>query len=332
MDLLTVGTVDGRPALLTRGDRHRTVRIWDLTTREELHGRLTSEYTSPSIEFFAAVDDRFGVTEEGRVWDLTASQWIGVQPQRRGALALETLEDRSVILTSHRTEEVHLWDLAAGELLAPPLMGHTSGVCAGGDRHAGRSPCRRRRRRPNGVDVGRKHRAADRCVRLSLTHQGTDGGARRATGGRFRRGRSGPDPSPLAPRWLVGAQDGFSAGCASRPALLEGGGDGGAPIGRQHVVVFIDGGIRRPPLREKGGRVVARGGGHLLWKDLPRSPGAEFGILGVERVNAFSVLGSPVGLAAEATECAQLLQAVARGDNLTLEEQLRTWAEELRRR
>ncbi|MFM9596571.1 hypothetical protein ACKI1J_42625 [Streptomyces scabiei] len=132
MDLLTVGTVDGRPALLTRGDRHRTVRIWDLTTREELHGRLTSEYTSPSIEFFAAVDDRFGVTEEGRVWDLTASQWIGVQPQRRGALALETLEDRSVILTSHRTEEVHLWDLAAGELLAPPLMGHTSGVCAGG--------------------------------------------------------------------------------------------------------------------------------------------------------------------------------------------------------
>ncbi|MFM9596570.1 hypothetical protein ACKI1J_42620 [Streptomyces scabiei] len=44
------------------------------------------------------------------------------------------------------------------------------------------------------------------------------------------------------------------------------------------------------------------------------------------------MLGSPVGLAAEATECAQLLQAVARGDNLTLEEQLRTWAEELRRR
>ncbi|MDX2993362.1 hypothetical protein [Streptomyces scabiei] len=47
---------------------------------------------------------------------------------------------------------------------------------------------------------------------------------------------------------------------------------------------------------------------------------------------AFPVLGSPAGLAAEATVCAQLLQTVARGDNLVLEEQLRTWAGELRHR
>ncbi|MFF1708331.1 hypothetical protein [Streptomyces sp. NPDC058252] len=47
---------------------------------------------------------------------------------------------------------------------------------------------------------------------------------------------------------------------------------------------------------------------------------------------AFPVLGSPAGLAAEATVCAQLLQTVARGDNLTLEDQLRTWSEELRHR
>ncbi|MFG2946354.1 WD40 repeat domain-containing protein [Streptomyces adustus] len=132
VDLLTVGTMDGRPTLLTRDDRHETVRIWDLTTREELHGRSTSEYTSPSIEFFATVDGRFvGVTGEGRVWDLTASRWIGVQPRQRGALALETLEDRSVILTGHRAEGVHLWDLTTGELLAPPLTGHTGAVRAG---------------------------------------------------------------------------------------------------------------------------------------------------------------------------------------------------------
>ncbi|MFI8232649.1 WD40 repeat domain-containing protein [Streptomyces sp. NPDC085900] len=132
VDLLTAVTVDGRPTLLTRDDRRKTVRIWDLSTRQELHGRSTSEYTSPSIEFFAAVDDRFvAVTEEGRVWDLTASQWIGVQPRQRGALALETLEGRNVILTSHRTEGVHLWDLATGEPLAPPLTGHTSEVRAG---------------------------------------------------------------------------------------------------------------------------------------------------------------------------------------------------------
>jgi hypothetical protein len=48
--------------------------------------------------------------------------------------------------------------------------------------------------------------------------------------------------------------------------------------------------------------------------------------------DAFPVLGSSVGLAAEATVCALLLQTVARGGKLTLEDQLRTWAEELRRR
>ncbi|MFH8470859.1 hypothetical protein [Streptomyces sp. NPDC017991] len=48
--------------------------------------------------------------------------------------------------------------------------------------------------------------------------------------------------------------------------------------------------------------------------------------------DAFPVLDSPAGLAAEATVCAQLLQTVARGDNLTLEDQLRNWSEELRHR
>ncbi|MEV5190465.1 hypothetical protein [Streptomyces werraensis] len=47
---------------------------------------------------------------------------------------------------------------------------------------------------------------------------------------------------------------------------------------------------------------------------------------------AFPVLGSPAGLAAEAAVCAQLLQTVARGDNLVLEGPLRNWAGELRRR
>ena len=45
---------------------------------------------------------------------------------------------------------------------------------------------------------------------------------------------------------------------------------------------------------------------------------------------AFPALGRP--LAAEATVCAQLLQTVARGDNLVLEGPLQNWAEELRRR
>ncbi|MFD9465488.1 hypothetical protein [Streptomyces sp. NPDC060027] len=48
--------------------------------------------------------------------------------------------------------------------------------------------------------------------------------------------------------------------------------------------------------------------------------------------DAFPILGSPAGFAAEATVCAQLLQTVARGDNLTLADPLRDWSEELRRR
>ncbi|MER5347085.1 hypothetical protein ABT030_43755 [Streptomyces mirabilis] len=51
------------------------------------------------------------------------------------------------------------------------------------------------------------------------------------------------------------------------------------------------------------------------------------------RVRAvFPVLGSPAGLAAEASVCAQLFQTVSRGDNLTLADPLRDWSEELRRR
>ncbi|MEU6667927.1 hypothetical protein [Streptomyces sp. NPDC046727] len=46
----------------------------------------------------------------------------------------------------------------------------------------------------------------------------------------------------------------------------------------------------------------------------------------------FPILGSPVGHAAEATVCAQLLQTVSRGDNLILEGLFRDWSEELRGR
>ncbi|CAL9674140.1 hypothetical protein SUDANB176_07638 (plasmid) [Streptomyces sp. enrichment culture] len=44
------------------------------------------------------------------------------------------------------------------------------------------------------------------------------------------------------------------------------------------------------------------------------------------------MLGSPAGLAAEATVCAQLLQTEARGGNLVLKNRLRDWSEELCRR
>ncbi|MGW7134315.1 hypothetical protein ACWGIA_39080 [Streptomyces bobili] len=47
---------------------------------------------------------------------------------------------------------------------------------------------------------------------------------------------------------------------------------------------------------------------------------------------AFPILGSPAGLAAEATGCAQLLHTGSRGDNVPLEDRLRAWSEELRRR
>ncbi|WP_344437547.1 WD40 repeat domain-containing protein [Kitasatospora nipponensis] len=131
LERLTVGTVDGRPTLITR-DRARAVRIWDLGTRDQLHGRSTSEYASLSITFFAAVGGRFvGVTSEGRVWDLTASAWIGVQPKQWGALALTTVGGRDLVLTGRGAQEVRLWDLATGEPVGPPLTGHGIRVLAG---------------------------------------------------------------------------------------------------------------------------------------------------------------------------------------------------------
>ncbi|MCF3131677.1 hypothetical protein [Streptomyces olivochromogenes] len=47
--------------------------------------------------------------------------------------------------------------------------------------------------------------------------------------------------------------------------------------------------------------------------------------------DTFPVLGSPASVAAEAVACAMMLQTVARGDSLVLEDQLRTWTEELHR-
>ncbi|MFF0411370.1 WD40 repeat domain-containing protein [Kitasatospora sp. NPDC004745] len=129
--LLAVGAVDGRPALLAR-DSVETVRIWDLATREPLHGRSTSEYTSPSITFFAVVEGRFvGVTWEGRVWDLVESRWVGERPKQSGAMALESLGGRSVLLTGRRTEAVRLWDVATGEPAGPSF------AVPGGDVRAG---------------------------------------------------------------------------------------------------------------------------------------------------------------------------------------------------
>ncbi|MFE9773499.1 WD40 repeat domain-containing protein [Streptomyces sp. NPDC005931] len=131
VDLLTVETVDGRPTLITR-DMHETVRIWDLATREQLHGRTTSAYSSGGIAFFAVVGGRLvAVTGGARVWDLTAGEWIGVQPQGAKALALKPFEGRDVILTSLQTEAVRLWDMATGEPLGCPMTGHTSPVRAG---------------------------------------------------------------------------------------------------------------------------------------------------------------------------------------------------------
>ncbi|HEY3480337.1 MAG TPA: hypothetical protein VGL02_15680 [Streptomyces sp.] len=131
VSLLTVGTVDGRPTLLAR-DRVERALLWDLATREPLPGPPSTEYTSSYISLYAAPRGRFaGVTWEGRVWDLTTSRWVGVRPRHGGILALETLEDRDVIMTGRMKQTVHLSDLATGEAMGQPLTGHTSEVRAG---------------------------------------------------------------------------------------------------------------------------------------------------------------------------------------------------------
>jgi hypothetical protein len=71
----------------------------------------------------------------------------------------------------------------------------------------------------------------------------------------------------------------------------------------------------------------------LDWEGWGRAPeGFDAARVAARVRTAFPVLGSPAGLAAEATGCPQLLQTVSRGDNLPLEDRLRAWSEELRRR
>jgi hypothetical protein len=71
----------------------------------------------------------------------------------------------------------------------------------------------------------------------------------------------------------------------------------------------------------------------LDWEGWGRAPeGFDAASVAARVRTAFPVLGSPAGLAAEATVCPQLLQTVSRGDNLPVEDRLRAWSEELRRR
>jgi hypothetical protein len=107
-------------------------------------------------------------------------------------------------------------------------------------------------------------------------------------------------PAPAVTRWTVAQSDLHWANVTAPLRILDWEGWGRAPAGFDAATLYAY---------------------SLLHEDI------------AARVrDAFPVLGSSAGLAAEATVCAQLLQTVARGDNLTLEDQLRNWSEELRRR
>nr|WP_144298894.1 WD40 repeat domain-containing protein [Streptomyces sp. TLI_235] len=82
---LTVGTVGGRPTIVTGDWRGKgQVRLWDLATRETVDDPLTG-LESVFIDFFAVLDGRLvGATSGGiychfRVWDLITREAVGGQ-------------------------------------------------------------------------------------------------------------------------------------------------------------------------------------------------------------------------------------------------------------
>jgi WD40 repeat protein len=90
---VTTAVLDGRPVAVTGSDDD-TVRVWDLTTGQQLGQPLTGHTDS--------------------VWAVTTA----------------VLDDRPVVVSGSDDNTVRVWDLATGQQRGQPLTGHTSGVNA----------------------------------------------------------------------------------------------------------------------------------------------------------------------------------------------------------
>ncbi|MFB7081105.1 hypothetical protein ACFCYO_27180, partial [Streptomyces sp. NPDC056308] len=135
---VATAVVDGRPVIVS-GSRDKTVRVWDLTTGQQVGEPLTGHTSNVCAVATTVMDDRpIAVTGSwygtARVWDLATSRPVDelLTGHTNGVYAVATavVDDRPVAVTDSRHGTVGVWDLTTGRSVGEPLAGHTGSVLA----------------------------------------------------------------------------------------------------------------------------------------------------------------------------------------------------------
>ncbi|MDH6604471.1 WD40 repeat protein [Streptomyces sp. SAI-208] len=129
--------LDGAPVAVTGSGS--TVRVWDLTTGQQIGEPLTVK-TPAVVALACTVLDGTPVAVTGgndgtvRVWDLTTRQQIGEtltgHTRDVRAVACTDLDGTPVAVTGHGDGTVRVWDLTTSRQIGETLTGHTSDVRA----------------------------------------------------------------------------------------------------------------------------------------------------------------------------------------------------------
>jgi WD40 repeat protein len=131
-------TLDERPVSVTASS-DCTVRVWDLTTGQQLGKPLTGHtdkiYT---VATTTLGDHPVAITGSRdntvRVWDLATGRQIGKPLTGHvltvQAVATATLGDQQVAVTGSADKTIRIWDLTTGRQIGRPLTGHTDTVVA----------------------------------------------------------------------------------------------------------------------------------------------------------------------------------------------------------
>ena len=118
-------------ATIVTGSGDRTVRRWDLTTREQLGTPPTGHRESVGALATTLLDGRpIAVTgssdKTARVWDIRTGQPLGApltgHTEDILAIAITELDGRSIFATSSDDKTVRVWDLATREQIGPELV------------------------------------------------------------------------------------------------------------------------------------------------------------------------------------------------------------------
>jgi WD40 repeat protein len=130
--------LDGRAVAVTGGGDD-TVRVWDLSTGEQVGAPWTGHTNAVRAVAVSALDGRPVVVSGGddrtvRVWELASGRPVGepfdLQADNVMALAIAERDGRPVVVTGCYDTTVRVWDLETRQEVMAPLHGHPGPVYA----------------------------------------------------------------------------------------------------------------------------------------------------------------------------------------------------------